>query len=314
MTITEHVTTMKAEFMKKYDNQHRFFIEDAKEYGIEEAIILANFKYWIDINTEKEVNFFDGRYWVYNSIKELNNRYPYMSEPKIRRVIDSLVKKGVLIKGNYNSNTYDRTLWYSINENCMCRNRQMDSSESTIGIAENDKSYIEDNITDSNNYERKEIQKKEFDEEQFNQWWELYDYKVDKTKAMKSWAKMTDLERSEALSSVVWYVEATTTSNAPRDPLKPFIPKRKNPTTWLNGRCWEDEAYKPKPNPYQEEIDRLDKLAKDKWDELLQWEQKGREQNTHFWDEIGALQREVKNANIMSKYWKDKWEVEKNSK
>ena len=163
-------------------------------------------------------------------------------------------------------------------------------------------------------YNNKEIQKKESDEEQFNQWWELYDYKVDKTKAMKSWAKMTDLERSEALSSVVWYVEATTTSNAPRDPLKPFIPKRKNPATWLNGRCWEDEAYKPKPNPYQEEIDRLDKLAKDKWDELLQWEQKAREQNTHFWDEIGALQREVKNANIMSKYWKDKWEVEKNSK
>ena len=32
----------------------------------------------------------------------------------MRRVLESLIKQGVIVKGNYNKNPYDRTMWYAL--------------------------------------------------------------------------------------------------------------------------------------------------------------------------------------------------------
>ena len=41
----------------------------AREIGLNEALILQQINYWIEINKKSGNNFCDGRYWTYNSIR-----------------------------------------------------------------------------------------------------------------------------------------------------------------------------------------------------------------------------------------------------
>jgi len=94
-----------------------FNIEFAKRYGVDEAIMVKSFQFWIRLNKANKVNYHDLRYWTYNTNKSLSEYYSFWSEKQVRRIIESLVDKEILIKGNYNKIAYDRTIWYAfINE------------------------------------------------------------------------------------------------------------------------------------------------------------------------------------------------------
>lgn len=94
--------------------EHSFDIDIAKEYGIEEAILLNHFQFWIAKNKANNQNFYDGYYWTFNSMKALADLFPYMNNRKIDYAIENLIKNGLIIKGNYNKKGFDRTLWYAI--------------------------------------------------------------------------------------------------------------------------------------------------------------------------------------------------------
>ena len=95
---------------------HHFKVALAKEYGIEEAILIDEFRYQIARNKANDNNYYDGRYWTYNSQKAYTEIFPYFSIGQIKRIIGSLVDKGILMKGNYNTNQYDRTNWYAFTD------------------------------------------------------------------------------------------------------------------------------------------------------------------------------------------------------
>jgi len=94
---------------------------------------------------------------------------------------------------------------------------------------------INENITINKN-------KTKIQDFKFEQWWLLYDYKISKDKAQKSWNKLNEQEKDLALQTVTLYVEST--------PDKSF---RKHPTTYLNQKSFNDEiinrnattSYKP---------------------------------------------------------------------
>jgi hypothetical protein len=65
----------------------------------------------------------------------------------------------------------------------------------------------------------------------FSEFWDLYDKKSDKSKCIKKYEKISEIDRGKIKNSLSLYVEAT-----------PNVQYRKNPLTYLNGRCWEDEA------------------------------------------------------------------------
>ena len=92
---------------------HFFDVEVAKEYGVDAAIVIANFQYWISYNAANRINYRDGQYWTFNSYKSLSNLFPYFSEKQIRRIMGELVDGGVLKVGNFNEKNYDNTRWYS---------------------------------------------------------------------------------------------------------------------------------------------------------------------------------------------------------
>ena len=75
-----------------------------------EAIILQQIHYWL----LKNMNIKDGYSWVYNSVKDWNKQFKWLSEPTLKRKFKSLEDKGLLITGNYNKAKFDRTKWYRI--------------------------------------------------------------------------------------------------------------------------------------------------------------------------------------------------------
>lgn len=90
-----------------------YSIDVAIEYGLNEAIIIQLFQDLILKNKANNDNFYDGHYWVDVSIRTLQELLPHYTKKQIRHAIDNLVQKGVLIKGNFNKNKFDRTCWYA---------------------------------------------------------------------------------------------------------------------------------------------------------------------------------------------------------
>ncbi|WP_249962444.1 hypothetical protein [Histophilus somni] len=89
----------------------------AREIGLNEALVLQQINYWIEINRKTGKNFYEGRYWTYNSIRSWQeNDFDYMSFETVKRTFTKLEKQGYLITGNFNKDPRDKTKWYSINE------------------------------------------------------------------------------------------------------------------------------------------------------------------------------------------------------
>jgi len=120
---------------------HSFDTNHAKLYGIEAAIVIHNMRYWIVKNIANGNNFFDGNYWTYNSVRAWSELFPYMKPSTIRRTLDKLVDVGFLVKGDYNRNPYDKTLWYAFSDyKSICEECHIDLAKSTNGVDKNDNS------------------------------------------------------------------------------------------------------------------------------------------------------------------------------
>lgn len=91
-----------------------FFDENqAIRYGVDEAIMISNFSFWISHNKANNKHFYDGHYWTYNSKSAFSEIFSFWSEKQIGRIVKSLVEQGVLITGNYNKRKMDKTTWYA---------------------------------------------------------------------------------------------------------------------------------------------------------------------------------------------------------
>lgn len=88
----------------------------AKICGANSAVILQNLYYWVKKNEANEKHFHDGFYWTYNSMKAFEELFDYMSKNQIRTAIDKLVDIGLVIKGNYNNDPFDKTAWYALTD------------------------------------------------------------------------------------------------------------------------------------------------------------------------------------------------------
>jgi hypothetical protein len=119
---------------------HAFKVEHAELWGIECAIVISHFIYWVEYNLRLKRNFKDNRTWTYQTQIEMAAHFPYWSEDQIYRILKKLTNLQIIIKGNFNKSAYDRTIWYAFkNEfmfinptkinNTIPQNRGMDSEE-----------------------------------------------------------------------------------------------------------------------------------------------------------------------------------------
>lgn len=163
--------------------QHYFDINIAMKYGIQPAIILNNLYFWIEKNRANEKHFYDGYYWTYNSMKAFSELFPYMTERQIDYAIKKLVESGLVIKGNYNKSSYDRTCWYAITKAgySILQNCEMDKTNKEYSILQNcemDKTNLSNGndtivkpIPDINTYSKQINEEKENYKEKENEFY-----------------------------------------------------------------------------------------------------------------------------------------------
>lgn len=97
-------------------NNITFQADVAAEYGVDEAIMIAFFQFWIEKNHANKRHNHDERTWTYNSQVALTRMFHFWSRKQIRRIMASLISQGVLITGEYNKQGYDRTTWYAFED------------------------------------------------------------------------------------------------------------------------------------------------------------------------------------------------------
>lgn len=102
-----------------------FFDTDiAAEFGVNEAIMIQNFAYWIGKNAANDKHFHEGRYWTYNSVEAFAKLFPFWTGAQIRQILKKLLDKGAIVKGNFNASQYDRTCWYAFSDS-ICEKYQL---------------------------------------------------------------------------------------------------------------------------------------------------------------------------------------------
>lgn len=80
--------------------------------GLNEAIIVQQLHYWLRTNP----HYHDGRRWIYNTYPQWKKNFPFWSVDTIKRTILRLEKEGIIeTTDRYNTNSSDRTKWYTIN-------------------------------------------------------------------------------------------------------------------------------------------------------------------------------------------------------
>lgn len=95
---------------------HSFDDAVAQIVGVDGAVLFYHIAYWVFVNESAERNFFEGKYWTYNSGKAYEKIFPFWKDKVIRNKLKSLVNAGLIIKSNFNLNVYDHTNWYTLTE------------------------------------------------------------------------------------------------------------------------------------------------------------------------------------------------------
>ena len=115
-----------------------FSTKDAKQYGVDGAIMLHHIRYWVAKNEANETNFHDGQYWTYNSTTAFAKLFPFYSARKIGRILSKLEEESAIISGNFNGKRYDRTKWFTL-VNAITENGDLHLTKMVNGITK----YVE---------------------------------------------------------------------------------------------------------------------------------------------------------------------------
>ena len=87
----------------------------AENLGYDSALVFNHIVYWLKINAIKpDVQMVDGRYWMYETQKQISEFFGFLSEEQVSKAIKKLLEAGLLIKANHNKNPFDRTSWYTV--------------------------------------------------------------------------------------------------------------------------------------------------------------------------------------------------------
>lgn len=141
---TPHDNRFTENRKQNYGLHHTFDADLAVELkSIDLAVLVHHFQFWIRHNAAIGINFHENRTWTYQTLKDIAAHFPYWSEKQVRVMIDKLVAAKILIKGNFNTNAYDRTIWYAFQDEVrfsvsldICPNGQMDSPKKANGFTE----------------------------------------------------------------------------------------------------------------------------------------------------------------------------------
>lgn len=129
--------------------------------GLKEAIVAQQLNYWLH---SKSAKIIDGRRWIYNTYEKWQkDSFPFFTIATIRRTFGSLEKQKIVLTGNFNKAGFDKTKWYSIDEERLdelmsrrcAQNEQTMCSKRADGAAQNEQTntrYYTETTTDKEIY------------------------------------------------------------------------------------------------------------------------------------------------------------------
>lgn len=84
----------------------------AKVIGLNEAIVLQQIQYWMTAPVGGV--HIGGHKWVYNTVKQWADQFPFFSEATVKRTLLSLRERGLVIAECLGDNPMDKKLYYRI--------------------------------------------------------------------------------------------------------------------------------------------------------------------------------------------------------
>lgn len=226
---------------------HYFDIDIAKKYGLNEAILLNNIAFWVFKNRANKQNFYEGRFWTYNSIKAYSELFPYMSESTIRRTLNNLAGSDLILIGNFGSSTLNKTNYYTLTDF-----GEMTVSNRTEGISQNEQmeevimtnSLFNKNTDSADN--KHTVENKHIScvissdvaekEAMFEQFWKAYPQCFRKVNKKGSKVKFLNIKNlKELFPTIMKSLEIQKRSKQWNEQDGKFIPL---PTTWINEERW----------------------------------------------------------------------------
>jgi hypothetical protein len=205
---------------------HTFDVAIATRFGIAEAVFIENMRFWLLKNETENRNIHKGRPWTYNTAKAFARLFPYLSATQVHRITTKLEAEGVLLVDNFNTNTYDRTKWYSLSDEMLFADLQNGSSKSAKSL----NTYINTNselIKDE----------KPTTPNAFDVFWDAYPKRTGKDLARAAFAKRK-VNTSLLMEMLAAIAKQKKTEQWTKDGGQ-YIP---NPATWLNQGRWQDEV------------------------------------------------------------------------
>ena len=97
---------------------HSFNVEIATIYGVEKAVLLENFYFWIKKNEANKKNIHDGKAYTFNTAAAFAELFPYIKERQIAKILREMENTdGLLLSGQFNS--YVRTKSYTLTDKAL---------------------------------------------------------------------------------------------------------------------------------------------------------------------------------------------------
>lgn len=231
---------------------HSFNVNLAKKLGVEKSLILGRIYLFVDHNKRTGKNLIEGKFWMYDTSKALQEVYPYLNQNSIRRWMIELEKDGWIESGNFNLKRYDKTKWYTLGEKfisyleseSLVQNEQgmvtdvQNEQGLTESLVQNEQSIVQNEhsivqneqpIPDIDHYRPNIKSNPSSGGLTFEEFWELYDKKVGKSITEKLFSKLSAADKEKIKVHVPRYVLAKP---------KTF---RKDPERYLKHRTFNDE-------------------------------------------------------------------------
>ena len=213
----------------------------AKEYGLAEAILFYNIAFWEKQNRLNQHNYYDGRYWTYNTLKAYAGLFYFISEATIKRALKHLKDEGLILVGNFDEDKFSRTNYYTLSDkgvdilqNCTTRLGQNDpigEVNLSLSILNKNTNNSDKNITDKNIPPIISPR-----ENLFDMFWAAYPQCFRKTNRKGCKAKFIKIKNLEDIfPDIMTSLEMQKRSKQWTDDNGQYIPA---PLTWINQERW----------------------------------------------------------------------------
>jgi hypothetical protein len=93
-----------------------FKTEYAEKYGVECAILIQGIQLGLMLNKNKPTHNKMGKVWMYNSVRDWHETYPFMSESTIKRALLRLKESKLIEVMQLDSNPMNKTNWYTLTD------------------------------------------------------------------------------------------------------------------------------------------------------------------------------------------------------